>query len=345
MIDWEIFRSKLEQKLYPNRNPSKGGRPPFDVLIMLKITILQALNGDLANEKTEYMLTDRASWQRFVGINPGAKIPDENTIRDFKENVGSETMEELFEIFNQNLLKNGVITAKGTLVDATFNDVPRRRTTTKKENEALKKGEIPESLTPIENAKSKEERAHNNRISQTDTDATWAKKDNETHFGFKGHAAVDMESKIVTNVVVTTASVHDVKVYVRLICMAFIFLSAGIPVDFFVKYADSGYVGKDYVDILKLIFKEICDTCFHVIKRATKGHKLTGQDKSYNRSVAKKRCRVEHVFGAITNDMGGIHTKSIGLERNTRDIVIKFFAYNIKRAAFLFSKKENMATA
>ena len=347
MIDWKIFKDLLEEKLNGNKDPKKGGRPRFDVLVMLKTVILQALNGDLSNEKAEFMLTDRLSWQRFVGIPFGKKIPDENTIRDFKEAVGSETMLELFDLFNETLLKKGVITNKGTLVDATFNEVPRRRATTREENASLKKGDIPDSLKKIEKPEdrdlTREEKAHNNKIAQIDTDATWTKKGNETYFGYKGHAAVDTDTKLVTGVIVTTASVHDVKIYVQLIIMTYTFLAAGIPVDYFISYADSGYTGIDYADTLKDYFKNICDVCFHVIKRAKKGKPLKGWEKSYNRSVAKIRCRVEHVFGAITNDMGGIYTKSIGLERNTRDIVTKFFAYNIKRAAYLANKSKAAA--
>jgi len=45
------------------------------------------------------------------------------------------------------------------------------------------------------------------------------------------------------------------------------------------------------------------------------------------------------------DDMGGIHTRTIGLERNTRDNVAKSLAYNIKRAAFLFSQKAKKTAA
>lgn len=332
LIDWEMFRSIIEKKLNRNKDARKGGRPPMDAILMFKIIILQALNGDLSDESMEYMITVRLDWLEFLGLVLGEKVPDKNTIWTFKENLGTDTMQELMRIFNQMLLEKGVITCKGTIVDATFNDVPRRRATTREENQSLKSGEIPDSLKKIECPQTPEEMAHNHKISQIDTDAAWAEKGKEQHFGYKGNAAVDVESKIVTDVVVTPANVHDVRVYVHMVCLAFTFYMTGAPVELLVSYADSGYTGEKYHDMLVGMFK---GACIHVIRKATKGQSLKGWEKSYNRSVAKIRCRVEHVFGAITNDMGGIRTNSIGMERNSRDIVIKFLAYNIKRAAFL----------
>lgn len=341
LIEWEIFRDIIEQKLYPNKDPKKGGRPPIDAILMFKIIILQALNGDLSDESMEYMITVRLDWLYFLGLVLGEKVPDKNTIWTFKENLGAETVQELMRTFNQMLLEKGIITCKGTIVDATFNDVPRRRATTKEENKSIKNGELPDSLKKIENPHTNEEKAHNNKIAQIDTDAAWVQKGKETHFGYKGNVAVDVESKIVTDVVVTPANVHDVRVFVHLVSLAFTFFMAGFPIELLVVYADSGYIGEKYQKMLMEMFK---GACIHVIKKVKKGKVLEGWEKSYNRSVAKIRCRVEHVFGAITNDMGGIHTNSIGMERNSRDIVIKFLAYNIKRAAFLFDKS-NMATA
>lgn len=307
---------------------------------MFKIVILQALHGDMSNKATEFTITDRLSWQRFLGLILGEKASDENTIWQFKEDVGSETMQELMEVFNQILFDKGYITGKGTITDATFNEVPKRRAATRDENKLLKSGELPDSLKPTPKPADRnltdEEKAHNNKVAQIDTDATWTKKNDETYFGYKNHVAVDVESKLITNVVITTASVHDVNVFVHLVCLAFTsVLAAGLSPELLIVYADSGYTGSKYTELLAQMWN---DMIVHVIKRAVKNCPLRGWEKSYNVSVSSIRCRVEHVFGAMTNDMGGIHTRTIGLERNTRDIVAKSLAYNIKQAAYLFSK-------
>lgn len=38
VMDWELFREELESVLgYDNRDPKRGGRPPFDAVLMLKV--------------------------------------------------------------------------------------------------------------------------------------------------------------------------------------------------------------------------------------------------------------------------------------------------------------------
>jgi len=44
VIDWELFREELESVLgYAHRDPTRGGRPPFDAvpMPMLKVLVLQ----------------------------------------------------------------------------------------------------------------------------------------------------------------------------------------------------------------------------------------------------------------------------------------------------------------
>ena len=56
-----------------------GGRPPYDVVMMFKILILQGLY-NLSDEDMEYQIADHVSFQRFLGIDPDKKVPDSNTI-------------------------------------------------------------------------------------------------------------------------------------------------------------------------------------------------------------------------------------------------------------------------
>ena len=46
VIDWELFRGDLESLLgYDIRDPRRGGRPPFDAVLMLKVLVLQKYYG------------------------------------------------------------------------------------------------------------------------------------------------------------------------------------------------------------------------------------------------------------------------------------------------------------
>ncbi|MBC6413081.1 MAG: transposase, partial [Hyphomonadaceae bacterium] len=56
IIDFEVFRPVLDRAL-KRSDRRKGGRPPFDPVMMFKILILQALD-DLSDERAEFLITD-----------------------------------------------------------------------------------------------------------------------------------------------------------------------------------------------------------------------------------------------------------------------------------------------
>jgi len=127
-MDFEIFRAILN-KTMEKKDRGVGGRMPWDYLLMFKILLLQAWYA-IADDKTEYMINDRLSFQRFLGLTLGSKVPDAKTIWLFRDKLSkSGTDKELFNLFTKVLEQQGIITRKGTLVDATFVDVPRQRNT------------------------------------------------------------------------------------------------------------------------------------------------------------------------------------------------------------------------
>ena len=109
--------------------------------MMFKILVLQRLY-NLSDDQTEYQINDRMSFMRFLGINLCDKVPDAKTIWKFKNDL-AETVDKLFCMFDEHLEKEGLISHKCTIVDATFVDAPRQRNS-RNENKKIKNGEIPE---------------------------------------------------------------------------------------------------------------------------------------------------------------------------------------------------------
>ena len=106
ILNWEIFRELLETTL---RKPDyrKGGRPPWDVILMFKIVMLISWY-NLSYHQAQYQINNRLDFMRFLGVEVGDRLPDENTIWDFKEALKNTALErKLFELFNEHLENYG----------------------------------------------------------------------------------------------------------------------------------------------------------------------------------------------------------------------------------------------
>lgn len=84
-VNFEAFRPDLDKAL-AYADGSKGGRPPFDPVLMFKILVIQTLN-TLSNARTEYLINDRLSFMRFLGLGLSDRVPDAKTIWLFRERL------------------------------------------------------------------------------------------------------------------------------------------------------------------------------------------------------------------------------------------------------------------
>ncbi len=278
---------------------------------MFKIVMLQQWY-HIADDKAEYMINDRLSFQRFLGLTLSDKVPDAKTLWAFKEQLKGNGVDlELFGMFTKMMESEGVITREGSLFDASFVDVPRQRNS-RRENKDIKEGKIPEEWLGEDKK---------NMLEQKDTDARWAKKNDELHYGYKDHVKVDKDSKMILDFTVSAANVHDSQCFYELIDEK----DRDI-------WADSAYVGEELHAEIK---EDFPDVRLHINEKGNKNNPLTDGQKASNRKKSKIRARVEHVFGHITNAMGRMFIRCIGIDRAIRDIAMKNLAYNLQRLAFL----------
>lgn len=83
---------------------------------------------NLSYDRTEYQINDRLSFMRFLGLGLNDKVIDAKTIWDFENTLANAEMgEKLFCMFDAVLENEGLITHKGTIVDATFVEAPKQR--------------------------------------------------------------------------------------------------------------------------------------------------------------------------------------------------------------------------
>lgn len=303
VIDWEMFRSLIEQALHVEPK-APGGRPPFDRLMMFKILILQRYY-NLSDEQTEFQIKDRLSFMQFLNLEIGDKVPDEKTIWLFKEQLKEKQLsKKLFELFTRTLVSNGIVAKEGSIVDASFVNVPRQRNS-KEENEAIKQGNIPESFEENPSMKA-----------QKDCDARWMTKNRERHYGYKNHINADAQTKLITKFTTSSASLHDSQALEEIVDQTDKCL-----------FADSAYASEKIENYLWL---KKCKSFVH--KKAYRNRPLTLEQEQSNTLKSKVRSKIEHVFGFMTNSMNnGLNLKAIGKQRIDSLIGLLNLTYNLFR--------------
>ena len=307
VVPWEEFRPVLEgvwRKSSAQRK-SRAGRKPMDAVLMFKTLVLGALC-NLSDDQIEYQIRDRLSFMRFLGLGLGDRVPDAKTVWLYREALAKAgRMEDLFSLFDGYLVRQGYIARGGQILDASIIPVPKNRNT-RDENKAIKNGDMPEDWADKPAKRS-----------QKGMDARWTKKHGKSHYGYKNHVNVDRKYKLVRRYHVTDAAVHDSQAVDHLLMQG----NTGAGV-----WADSAYRSKEMED--KLRARKLRS---RIHRKGARGKPLGEQAKRSNRTKSTVRVRVEHVFGAQTNDMGGTLVRSIGFCRAAMRIGLKNLTYNMRR--------------
>ena len=307
VVPWEEFRPLLEQvwRKPESERKSRAGRKPMDAVLMFKTLVLSALY-NLSDDQVEYQIRDRLSFMRFLGLGLGDRVPDAKTVWLYREALAQAgKVDDLFKLFDGHLARQGYIARGGQILDASIVPVPRNHNT-RAENAAIKGGEVPEDW---ENKPAKR--------SQKDVDARWTKKHGKSHCGYKNHVNVDRKHKLIRRYHVTGAAVHDSQVVDELLMRG----NTGSRV-----WADAAYRSEEIE--AKLRARGLTS---RIHRKGKRGRPLTEQAMKSNRTKSSVRVRVEHVFGAQANDMGGTLVRTIGLARARARIGMKNLAYNIRR--------------
>jgi IS5 family transposase len=323
VIDFEVFRPGLDAAL--NRSErAKGGRPPYDAVLMFRVLVLQTLY-TLSDDQTEYQLRDRLSFMRFVGLELHDAVPDAKTIWLFREHlVRSGAFDRLFARFDEALKAKGYLAMGGQIVDATVVEARRPRLS-RSEKQTLKGGGVPPDWSPA-------------RRAQIDTEGRWTLKRGKKRetpegeqrrslseivvpmFGYKNHLGIDREHGLVRRFAVTPASAHDGAQLPRLLDPA----NTAAAV-----WADTAYRSKAN---LRVLDRRGLTPQFQRPK--PRGKTMPAQIAKGNATRARVRARVEHVFAAEKRRFALV-IRTIGLKRATAKIALANLAYNFTRLAWL----------
>ena len=126
VLDFEMFRESLENKLLNTNKKNNAGAKLYDVVLLFKILILQRYYG-LGDSQVEYQILDRTSFKAFLGLETGDKVPDEKTVWSFRERITKTGLVEgLFDQFTSFLEEKELLLNQGQMIDASFTVAPRQ---------------------------------------------------------------------------------------------------------------------------------------------------------------------------------------------------------------------------
>ena len=179
---------------------------------MFKILVLQSLY-NLADERTEFMIRDRLSFMRFLGLGLGDPVPDATTIWLFREQLTqAKAIDKLFAHFDKVLTEKGYLAMSGQIMDASLVPAPRQRNSDG-EKQAIGLGRIPKGWED-----------NPAKLRQKDVDARWTVKFSKAKvcedapsqrdlaipvFGYKNHISTDVHHGLIRRWTVTDAAAHD----------------------------------------------------------------------------------------------------------------------------------------
>ena len=323
-VDFEMFRDALDQAL-AYADGVQGGRPPFDAVMMFKILVIQATN-NLSDERAEYLINDRLSFMRFLGLGLPDRVPDARTIWLFRERLTrAGAIGSLFERFDAMLRQSGYIAMSGQIVDASLIAAPRQHNTDE-EKKAIKQGRVPD-----------EWQDKPAKLRQKDRDARWTVKftkakprqDGSTPpvdlaipvFGYQNHVSIDRGFGFIRKWSATDAAAYEGR-RLREGLLDKTNTARGV-------WADTAYRSA-----ANEAFMATNGFVSHVHRKKPKGRAMPAAIRRANNAKSKIRSRVEHVFAELKDRME-LFIRTIGIARATTKIGLANLVFNIKRLLFL----------
>ncbi len=142
LVDWEVFRSRLEQAFGTGGATRRRGFPCWDVLVMFLALLLGVTHG-LSDHQLQYLLLNRRSFKQFAGLVSEDQVPDQKILWKYRELLSKcGSLDELFLRFKDQLLERGYRLNSCQIVDSSIVSMPVQRNS-RDDNATIKAGGVP----------------------------------------------------------------------------------------------------------------------------------------------------------------------------------------------------------
>jgi IS5 family transposase len=278
LLDWKAFLTLFPDS--PGGRKGKG-RPNYNRILMVKLMFLQNWY-NISDEELEFQCYDRLSFQQFLDYPK--TIPDHSTIWRFREYLAETGIAvNIWEELQRQIEIHHIQVKEGVIQDACFITADPGKTQSGMNNRG-------------EDAKTSRNR-----------DGSWTKKNNKSYFGYKLHTKIQRGSKLIKEIAVTPANIHDSDVDLS-------------NADDKVVYRDKAFTGT---------------TCRAKGNGSMVRGKLTVWGERRNKRIQKKRAQGEHPYATIKKSFHGGTTKRTTIPRVFVQQLFVCAGYNLYRLHYL----------
>ena len=308
VVPWEDLRARLEAvwRRADKVRKSRAGRKPWDAIVMFKTIILCALY-NLSDDQVEHQIRDRLSFMRFLGLGLEGRVPDAKTVWLYREQLTQAgVIEALFETFDGYLKDQGYLAMGGQIIDASIVAVPKQRNS-REENAQDKGGRdagrlggqagkaAPKGCRGAVDQEARQEPLRLQKPCQRGPSAqAGAALSCERRGGARQPSPATISWMGTTRLWVCGRTALTARRRSRR------------------RWKEKGLRSR-------------------IHRKGRRNKPLSEREKQGNKTRSSVRVRVEHVFGAQSNDMGGTLVRSVGLVRAKARIGLKNLAYNMRR--------------
>lgn len=291
LIDWERPRA-LCRGAYTEGGPGQPGKDPVLLIKLLLLERLYALSDVQVVEEAQ----DRLTFRAFLDLRASDTVPDDTTLVTFRKRLREHGLHDLlFEDIEAQLKEQGVAVKQGAIkiIDASL---------------------VQAAVRPP-----RKSRETGEREAPLDPEADFTVRKGTAFYGYKLHMAIDRETGLVTQHMVTPASVHDSQVFEELL--------DGKEGQVF---ADKAYDSEKHRRLLRRH-----GTKCAIMRKAKRGAPLSAWWRGRNRTLSRIRSFVEGGFATLKRWRGCGRCRYRGLERFFEQMTWGILAHNLTRAVAL----------
>lgn len=288
VFNFSIFKKTLEKL------EKKGRFNGYGAMRMFKCVLLQYLE-DLSDRELEIFLKDNVSGKWFCGFSLTEETPDHSSFGKFRERLGVEKLEEMFQSLREQLKAEGLMNEFFSVVDATH--LVSKASLWEERDKAIKQ---------------KYEKLNNEVLPEVAVDKQariGCKGKNKFWYGYKIARCIDMQSGLLNKTHIEPANVHDIRMMEKV-------LPEGGAV-----YADKGFCSRQLEERLK---KRNCTL------RAVKRNNMKDKNRDLDKYITRWRAPFERMFSKMRK-----RARYVGKVKNYFAEIMDCISFNLKRLVVL----------